>query len=197
MMTKDYLWNDYLKTKAFKDLLFGFNNDVYMVGDSIDKEALYDELLSLDYKEGMKRLKVLLHEEVVLKIRSRFRTYKYRKQNNKKTVLMNDDTHTKIMNFSKAVGTETFDEALDYLINERYGTIIRESAEDFLDAPYIDKELHIKSLLTSKPLYEKTRIVRIIQFAFESGWRSAKRSRSKRINAIDEGFDRFFKSKIR
>ena len=71
----------------------------------------------------MKLLKDEVDEHTVLTIRSRFRSYKYRKGHSKKTILMRTATHEKIMQLTEAVEADTFDEALEYLLEERYRSI--------------------------------------------------------------------------
>ncbi|WP_394222751.1 hypothetical protein [Alteromonas gracilis] len=194
-MNKDELWLEYSQSKAFEAFIRALGPESFVAGGYAKVHLLLDDIHSLsDYKSAMKLLKSELDEHTVLTIRSRFRSYKYRKGHSKKTILMNKQTHSKIMELTKGMEADTFDEALEYVLQERYRSIWDLPIEDFNHQRYDDDELHINAYLAALSERERSRVVKMLESYFLSGWQAAKRSRSNKKTAPQDALKRQFKS---
>ena len=183
-MNKDELWREYSESKAFEGFLRSLGPECFIAGGYTKIHELLENLHSLpDYKSAMKLLKDEVDEHTVLTIRSRFRSYKYRKGHSKKTILMRTATHEKIMQLTEAVEADTFDEALEYLLEERYRSIWELPIEEFNDKHDADEELYINAYLAALSERERSRVIKMLKSYFLLGWKSAKLSRSTKKNA--------------
>lgn len=194
-MNKDELWREYSESKAFEGFLRSLGPECFIAGGYTKIHELLENLHSLpDYKSAMKLLKGEVDEHTVLTIRSRFRSYKYRKGHSKKTILMRTATHEKIMQLTEAIEADTFDEALEYLLEERYRSIWELPIEEFNEQHFNDDELHINAYLAALSERERTRVVKMLESYFLSGWQAAKRSRSNKKTAPQDALKRQFKN---
>lgn len=183
-MNKDEIWNDYVTSKTFEGFLRSLGPESFIAGDYSEIHLLIQELIdSNDYKSAMKLLKSRLDAHTVLTIRSRFRSFKYRNANNKKTILMNSQTHGKIMELAQLMEADTFDEALEYLLQVRYRSIWELPVEEFNNNHFDDDDVHINAYLSALSERERSRVIKMLESYFLSGWKAAKRSRSAKKDA--------------
>jgi len=194
-MNKDELWQEYSESEAFEKYLRSLGPESFVGGGYIDIHLVLERIRGAeDYKTAMKLLKVELEEDAVLTVRSRFRSYKYRKGHSKKTILMNSGTHDKIMKLAEGMEATTFDEALEYLLEMRYRSIWELPIEAFNESHYEDDALHINAYLAALSECERSRVVKMLEAYFLSGWQAAKRSRSGKKSAPMDALKRQFKS---
>lgn len=183
-MNKDLLWKEYSESEAFEKYLRSLGPESFAGGGFVEIHLMIERIRAAeDYKSAMKLLKAELDEHTVLTVRSRFRSYKYRKGHSKKTILMREDTHTKLLQLVEGMEADTFDEALEYLLQVRYRSIWELPIEEFNEKPFEGDELDINMYMAALSDRERSRVVKMLESYFLSGWTAAKRSRSTKKNA--------------
>ena len=193
-MDKNSLWQEYSESKAFEGFIRSLGPESFIGNGFVEIHLMIERIRAADdYKSAMKLLKAELDEHAVLTVRSRFRSYKYRKGHSKKTILMREDTHTKLMQLVEGMEADTFDEALEYLLQVRYRSIWDLPIETFNDNRFHDEELYFESYLEALSERERSRVVKMLGSYFMSGWQAAKRSRSSKKSAPEDALKRQFK----
>lgn len=157
-----------------------FYQDDFIAGEVPSQDALWTPLSQTEtIKEAVKLLGVYVKPDGIELLRVRFRSHKYRKSKQKKTLQINRVTHQKILDFTKDIEAETVDEALDYLFSRKYNQEVQEAIELHSERTYEEDETFLSRLLERVGKRDRNRITLSIEDAFRAGWDSAKRSRTK------------------
>ena len=191
----DSIWNAYrdtLLTSFFEAL----GQSDYVDNKIIDAELLSDVLGSNSLRDAVNILRGIISEEKIELLRVRFRSYKYRKTKEKKTLQIEESTHQWIMSAKREHYFSTVDEALYHLLSPNY-TQQREWREERTQVSNSmiegDKN-YIFSLLERLSTNDQKMVILTIERAFMDGWSSAKSSRSKKSSARSEATENYIKA---
>lgn len=198
MEKRDEIWCEY-RDKFLEEFFWSISleefksfEDWKRVKD--EKDNCVERLLSADtIKVCTKILREYVNEKPINKLKERFRSYKYRKQNKKKTLVVNATTHQKLDDFCTLSHADTVDEGIDILLSIDYSdTEMVEALCKHGDIIY-DEQPSIASLIQRISKRDRATIVAALEQAFRIGWQKAKRSRSKKANALDVAMHEYIK----
>jgi hypothetical protein len=130
-------------------------------------------------KDAFKVLKLHIKGKQLEVLRTRFRSYKYRSKNKRKTVVVSEFIRQRLTDAMKSINSESVDECLDYLMSELYVEHRDEVVTAIRDNVYGDEDLALNSLLLRLSERDRKILKCSIEESFVKGWDSAKRSRSK------------------
>ena len=134
-------------------------------------------------KEAFKILKLHIEPNQLEVLRTRYRSYKYRSKNNRKTVVVSDFIRQKLTDTMKSINSDSVDECLDYLTSELYVEHRDEAVNDIRDNLYGNEAEALNSLLLRLSVRDREILKYSVEGSFVKGWDSAKRTRSKKADA--------------
>jgi hypothetical protein len=154
------------------------------IPDATHVVLLWQEMKDLQTaKEAFNVLKLYIVPNQLEVIRTRFRSYKYRSKNNRKTVVVSEFIRQKLTDAMKSIDSDSVDECLDYLTSELYIEHRDEAVNDIRDNLYGNEAEALNSLLLRLSVRDREILKYSVEGSFVKGWDSAKRTRSKKADA--------------
>jgi hypothetical protein len=183
---------------AYRDsLLFTFLSTLdqqdYINGKDIVDDISIHVLSSNTLRDAVGSMRGVINEEKIELLRVRFRSYKYRKSKEKKTLQIEESTHKWIMNAKKEHYFDTVDEALYHLLNPNYSQQQewKEERIQVADSTIEGDKNYINSLLERLTTNDRKMVLLSIERAFMDGWTKAKASRVKKASARAESTENY------
>ena len=124
-------------------------------------------------KEAFKLLKLYIAADKLEVFRTRYRSYKYRSKNNRKTVVVSEFIRQRLTDTMKSINSESVDECLDYLMSELYVEHRDEAINKIRDNVYGNEVDALHSLMQRISLRDKEIIKASIEASFIKGWEAS------------------------
>jgi hypothetical protein len=156
---------------------------------------VWTELKDIENAKGaFKILKLHLEPNQLEVLRTRYRSYKYRSKNNRKTVVVSDFIRQKLTDAMKSINSDSVDECIDYLTSELYIEHRDEAVHDIRDNLYGNEGEALKSLLLRLSKRDEAILKASMEATFLKGWNSGRTSRSKKSDANKIAMERYMKT---
>ncbi|WP_269520652.1 hypothetical protein [Alteromonas sp. BMJM2] len=183
---------------AYRDsLLCAFMSTIdqhdYIDGGKFADDVSNSVLNSITLRDAVRSMRGVISEEKIELLRVRYRSYKYRKSKEKKTLQIEGSTHKWIMSAKQEHYFDTVDEALYHLLNPNYSQQ-REWKEERIQVANNSIEgdkNYIYSLLERLTANDKKMVLLSIERAFMDGWKEAKASKTKKVSALAESTENY------
>lgn len=181
------IWKEY-RDSLLPSFLSSLEENDYLDSDKQSDSWPQNILATTSIRDAVKLMRGVVSEEKIELLRVRFRSYKYRKSKEKKTLQIEDSTHKWIMDAKKEHFFDTVDEALYHLLNPVYSQQLewKEERAQVADTPINTDKNFIASLLERLSSNDRKMVLLTIEKAFLDGWTTAKSSRSKKPSAKGE-----------
>ncbi|GAC19406.1 hypothetical protein [Paraglaciecola arctica] len=183
----DYEWQMYRKNILV--FLSELKSESFIKKDSAEALTSHIHLLWSQVKEvqtakeAFKLLKLYIAADKLEVFRTRYRSYKYRSKNNRKTVVVSEFIRQRLTDTMKSINSESVDECLDYLMSELYVEHRDEAINEIRDNIYGNEEGALHSLMQRISLRDKEIIKANIEASFIKGWEASTTSISKKSDA--------------
>lgn len=196
----DYEWQMYRKNILV--FLSELKSESFIKKDSSEALTSHIHLLWSQVKEvqtakeAFKLLKLYIAADKLEVFRTRYRSYKYRSKNNRKTVVVSEFIRQRLTDTMKSINSESVDECLDYLMSELYVEHRDEAVNKIRDNIYGNEEDALHSLMQRISLRDKEIIKASIEASFIKGWEASTTSISKKADAKLSARDQYVEKQV-
>ena len=184
MTERDY-YSEFIKKHLVKYLDSLDKSQV--IGEIDDLKYMQNDIASMKPKDANKILRRFISEKSVKAFSDRYRASKYRKVKNKKTVQLENDTHKKLLLLKAELNADTVDEVLDYALSKRYDNDydLIEAKEKVGEEVFDPDVFSLTGFLMRLTKDDRGRLMLLLAKLYEDTWKTAKVSRSRRVDIID------------
>lgn len=186
------IWNKY-RDSLLPAFLSSLEQNDFLEPDNQPHTWHQDILATTLIRDAVKLMRGVLSEEKIELLRVRFRSYKYRKSKEKKTLQIEDSTHKWIMDAKKEHFFDTVDEALYHLLSPVYSQQRewKEERAQVADTLIDTDKNYIASLLERLSSNDRQMVLLSIEKAFMDGWTTGKSNRSNKQSALAKAKETF------
>ncbi|MBU3002771.1 hypothetical protein [Paraglaciecola arctica] len=180
----DYEWQMYRKNLL--DFLTELKSESFIKIEDSEALTTHIHLLWAQVKEAQtakqafKLLKLYIATDKLEVFRTRYRSYKYRSKNNRKTIVVSEFIRQRLSDTMKSINSESVDECLDYLMSELYIEHRDEAVSNIRNIVYGNEVDALHSLMQRISFRDKEVIKASIEASFMAGWEASNTSVSRK-----------------